>query len=47
VHHNLNEGKKRTEEKERRITHYVINNNLNDFDGEQPQRLRKINVLEK
>ena len=50
VHHNLKERKKRTEKKERRITHYKIDNNLNGLEkyslifGEQPQRLRKINI---
>ena len=50
MHHNLKERKKRTEKKERRITHYKIANNLNGLEkyslifGEQPQRLRKINI---
>ena len=50
VHHNLKERKKRTEKKERRITHYKIDNNLNGLEkyslifGEQPQWLRKINI---
>ena len=50
MHHNLKERKKRTEKKERRITHYKIDNNLNGLEkyslifGEQPQQLRKINV---
>ena len=50
VHHNLKERKKRTEKKERRITHYKIDNNLNGLEkyslifGEQPQQLRKINI---
>jgi len=50
VHHNLKESKKRTEKKERRTTHYKIDNNLNGIEkcslifGEQPQQLRKINI---
>ena len=45
----MKERKKRTEKKERRITHYKINN-LNGLEkyslifGEQLQRLRKINI---
>ena len=44
------ERKKRTEKKERRMTHYKINNNLNGLEkyslifGEQPQQLSKINI---
>ena len=42
MHHNLKERKKRTEKKERRITHYKIDNNLDGLEkyslifGEQP-----------
>ena len=32
VYHNLKERKKRTEKKERRITHYKIDNNLNGLE---------------
>ena len=32
MHHNLKERKKRTEKKERRITHYKIDNNLNGLE---------------
>jgi len=46
----LKERRKRTENKERRITHYNYLDGLEKcrlIFGKQPQRLRKINVLEK
>jgi len=41
----MKQRKKRTEMKERRITHYKIDNNLNGLDLEQPQRLICNNLI--